>query len=155
MLLGAASAAAKTARGRTDPLAEFALRVREHMMISHSLPDPAFGRAQRTHGATFIVDVTFFRESLSEQNIVADISLAHETVKAVLAPLHYGNLDDIPDLAGKLTTTEFLCRYIFQQLADVIADGMLGEDGKAMSRLRVALRESHVSRAWYEGALPA
>ena len=135
-------------------MAEFALRVREHIMIAHSLPDPAFGRAQRTHGATFVVDVTFFRDSLNEKNIVVDISLAHEAVKTVLAPLHYGNLDDRPELAGQLTTAEFLCRHIFLQLADVIADGMLGDDGKAMSRLRVALRESHVSRCWYEDALP-
>jgi hypothetical protein len=31
---------------------------------------------------------------------------------------------------------------------------MLGEDGKALSRIRVTLQESHVARAFYEAALP-
>ena len=106
------------------------------------------------HGATFIVDVILFREKLSDKNIVVNIGLAHEVLRAVLAPLNYQNLDEKPELAGQLTTTEFLCRYIFDQLAEVIADGMLGEDGKALSRIRVTLQESHVARAFYEAALP-
>lgn len=136
------------------PLAEFALEVREHIMIAHSLRDPVFGRAEGLHGATFLVDVTFFRDTLSDKNIVVNIGHAHEVLKAVLAPLNYQNLDERPELARKLTTTEFLCRHIFEQLAEVIADGMLGEDGKALSRLRVTLQESHVARASYEGELP-
>jgi 6-pyruvoyl-tetrahydropterin synthase len=100
------------------------------------------------------VDVTFFRDKLSDKNIVVNIGHAHEVLKAVLAPLNYQNLDERPELARKLTTTEFLCRHIFEQLAEVIADGMLGEDGKALSRLRVTLQESHVARASYEGELP-
>ncbi len=135
-------------------MAEFALKVREHILIAHSLPDPAFGRAEGMHGATYIVHVTFFREELSDKNIVVNIGLAHEVLRAVLAPLNYRNLDEKPELAGKLTTTEFLCQYIFDQLVEVIADGMLGEDGKALTRLRVTLQESHVARASYECALP-
>ncbi len=135
-------------------MAEFAVKVREHILIAHSLPDPAFGRAEGMHGATFIVHVTFFREKLSDKNIVVNIGLAHEVLRAVLAPLNYQNLDAKPELAGKLTTTEFLCQYIFDQLAEVIADGMLGDDGKSLSRLRVMLQESHVARASYEGELP-
>ena len=140
---------------RTNPLAEFALQVREHIMIAHSLQDSAFGRAQGMHGCTFIVDVTFFRNGLNERNIVVDIGHAHEVLKAVLATLHYQNLDERPEFAGQLTTTEFLCRYIFNQLAEVLADGMLGPDGKALSRLRVTLHESHVASASFEDALPA
>lgn len=122
-------------------------------MIAHSLPDAAFGRAEGMHGATFIVNVTFFREKLNDKNIIVNIGLAREVLKAVLAPLNYQNLDRKTEFEGKLTTTEFLCRYIFDQLCDVIADGMLGDDGKALSRLRVTLQESHVARVWYEGAL--
>jgi 6-pyruvoyl-tetrahydropterin synthase len=136
-------------------MGEFALEVRDHIKIAHSLPDPAFGRSQGMHGATFIVDVTFFRKELSETNVVLNIGLAQEALKAALAPLNFGNLDETPELKGKFTTTEFLCRHIFEQLAELIADGMLGDDGKAVSRMRVSLRESHVARAWYESALPA
>ena len=134
-------------------MAEFAIEVREHILIAHSLPDPVFGRAEGMHGATFLVDVTFFREKLSDKNVVVNIGLAHEVLKAVLAPLNYRNLDEKPELDRQLTTTEFLCRYIFDQLVEVIADGMLGEDGKSLSRLRVTLQESHVARASYEGPL--
>ncbi len=135
-------------------MAEYAVEVRGHILIAHSLPDPAFGRAERMHGATLVVDATFFREKLSDKNIVINIGLAHEVLKAVLAPLNYQNLDEKPEFAGQLTTTEFLCRHIFDQLAEVIADGMLREDGKAVSRLKVTVQESHVARASYEGALP-
>jgi 6-pyruvoyl-tetrahydropterin synthase len=136
-------------------VAEYALEVRDHFMIAHSLADASFGRAQGMHGATFIVDVTFFRKELSETNIVVNIGLAHEALKAVLAPLNFENLDNAPELEGKLTTMEFLCRYIFDQFAALIDDGFLRDDGKALSRMRVALTESHVTRAWYEADLRA
>jgi 6-pyruvoyl-tetrahydropterin synthase len=136
-------------------MAEFALEVRDSVKIAHSLPDEAFGRAQGMHGATFIVDVTFFRKDLNEYNMVVNSGLAQEAVKAVLATLNYANLDGMPELQGQLTTTEFLARHIFNQLAEVIADGMLREDGKALTRIRVRLQESHVSSVYYEGELPA
>ena len=43
----------------------FSVEVRDRIMIGHSLPDPFFGPAQAMHGATFVVDVAFFRESLT------------------------------------------------------------------------------------------
>lgn len=131
----------------------YAVEVRDHIMIAHSLPDPAFGPAQATHGATFTVDVAFFRETLSRENWVVDIGRAAETLKKVLAPLNYRNLDEIEDFGNALTTTEFLCRHIFALIGQAIAEGDLGEDAKNVSRLRVTLHESHVARAWYEGAL--
>jgi 6-pyruvoyl-tetrahydropterin synthase len=136
-------------------MAEFALEVRDSVKIAHSLPDEAFGRAQGMHGATFIVDVTLFRENLNEYNMVVNSGLAHEALKAVLATINYANLDNIPEMKGQFTTTEFLARHIFTQLAEVIADGMLGADGKALTRIRVRLRESHVSGVAYEADLPA
>ena len=39
----------------------FALTVRDHIMIAHSLPDPFFGPAARLHGATLVVEVTWRR----------------------------------------------------------------------------------------------
>lgn len=134
-------------------MAEFAIEVREHIMIAHSLPRPAFGPAQALHGATFIVDAAFFRDGLNEDNAVADIGLAQAVLKRALEPLNYRNLDAAPGLEGQVTTTEFLCRTIFERLAEAIAAGELGPDGAALSRLRVTLHESHVARAWCEGAL--
>ena len=54
----------------------FSVEVRDRIMIGHSLPDPFFGPAQAMHGATFVVDVAFFRESLTRQNVVVDIGAA-------------------------------------------------------------------------------
>ena len=134
-------------------MAEFALEVRDHIMVAHSLPRPAFGPAQGVHGATFTVDVALFREGLNSDNIVVDIGLALTVLKSVLEPLNYKNLDELSELKGKLTTTEFLCRYIFEQLKAEIGQEKLGADSKAISRLRVTLHESHVAKAWFEDKL--
>ena len=52
----------------------FSVEVRDRIMIGHSLPDPFFGPAQGMHGATFVVDVAFYREKLTKQNVVVDPS---------------------------------------------------------------------------------
>jgi 6-pyruvoyl-tetrahydropterin synthase len=128
----------------------FALEVRDHIMIAHSLPHAFFGPAQNMHGATFIVDVAFFRPELDENKVGVAIGLASEALKAVLKPINYANLDNVPAFAGKLTTTEFLCRHIFDAMAAAMRAGDLGPGGRGVERLRVTLGESHVARAWYE-----
>lgn len=129
----------------------YAVEVRDRIMIAHSLPDPFFGPAQAMHGATFVVDVAFFRETLTRHNVVVDIGAALEVLGAVLKPLAYRNLDDIEAFRGRLTTTEFLCRHIFDAMAAAAKTGALGEDGKALSKLRVTLHETDLARAWFEG----
>lgn len=129
----------------------YALEVRDHMMIAHSLPGDFFGPAQKMHGATFVVDVAFFRETLDPHNVVVDIGLASEALAAVLKPINYSNLDEVPGFQGKLTTTEFLCRHIFDEMNKAIQSGQLGEDAQHLARIRVTLHESHVARAWFEG----
>ena len=37
----------------------YAVEVRDHIMIAHSLPSPVFGPAQGMHGATFTLDAAF------------------------------------------------------------------------------------------------
>ena len=133
----------------------FAVEVRDHIMIAHSLPSPVFGPAQGLHGATFIVDVAFFRETLDAHNVVVDIGLASQVLSAVLKSLNYANLDAVPALAGKLTTTEFLCRHIFDEMAGAIRGGRLGPDAENLASMRVTLHESHVARAWFEGPVSA
>ena len=84
--------------------------VREHVMIAHSFRGEVFGPAQRLHGATFVVDVAFFRETLGADNIVVDIGLALQVLHEILEPLNYRNLDELPGFAGKKTTSEFMAR---------------------------------------------
>lgn len=129
----------------------YAVEVRDRIMIAHSLPDPFFGPAQRMHGATYVVDVAFFREELTRHDVVVDIGAALEALRSVLRPLAYQNLDALPELEGKLTTTEFLCRHIFEAMARAAREGALGEDGKDLARIRVTLHETDLARAWFEG----
>ncbi|TPQ51675.1 hypothetical protein C2U72_07020 [Prosthecomicrobium hirschii] len=131
----------------------FAVEVRDHIMIAHSFRGAVFGPAQALHGATFVVDLAFFRENLDENGIVVDIGLAHDALKAVLGPLTYRNLDELPEFAGRNTTTEVLARHIFDAMAAAIARGDLGPDARAIAKLRVTLHESHVARAWYEAPI--
>jgi len=129
----------------------FAVEVRDHVMIAHSLPDPAFGPAQGLHGATYVIDVAFFRETLTAESVVVDIGLAAEALKEIVSRLNYANLDTLPEFAGKLTTTEFLAHYVYECLREACHSGGLGPAGVGLSALRVTLHESHVARAWFEG----
>ena len=133
----------------------YAVEVREHIMIAHSFKGALFGPAQALHGATFVVDVAFFREELAADGVVVDIGRAHETLKATLAPLNYKNLDELPQFAGRNTTTEFLSRHIFDAMAEAARAGRLGPGSEGVRRVRVTLHESHLARAWFEGPLRA
>jgi len=131
----------------------FAVEVRDHIMMAHSLPGEVFGPAQGLHGATYVVDVAFFRETLSSDGIVVDIGRAHEALKAALKPLNYANLDALPQFEGVVTTTEYLAKHIFDQIAEAARSGALGPGSEGLQKIRVVLNESHVARAWYEGGL--
>ncbi len=130
----------------------FAVEVRDHIMIAHSLPAEVFGPAQRMHGATFVVDAAFLAEALDAHGIVVDIGLATDALGAALAPLRYRNLDELPEFAGRFTTTEVLCRHVWEALAAAARDGGLGDGGR-LRRIRVTLHESHAARGWYEADL--
>ena len=131
----------------------YSVEVRDRIMIGHSLPDPFFGPAQNMHGATFVVDVAFFRPTLTKQNVVVDIGAALDVLNKTLKALNYQNLDALAQFAGVLTTTEFLCKYIFDAMAGAAKSGALGEDGAGLARIRVTLHETDLARASFEGAL--
>lgn len=129
------------------------VEVRDRIMIAHSLPDPFFGPAQHMHGATFVVDVAFFCEALTPHNIVVDIGAAFTVLNETLKPLAYQNLDALPQFQGKLTTTEFLCRYVFDAMRKAALEGALGAGGKDLTKIRVTLHETDLARAGFEGPL--
>ncbi|WP_458077207.1 6-pyruvoyl trahydropterin synthase family protein [Streptomyces sp. EMB26] len=131
----------------------FSITVRDHIMIAHSFRGEVFGPAQRLHGATFLVDATFRREQLDEDNIVVDIGLATQELGAVVGELNYRNLDNEPDFAGVNTSTEYLAKVIADRLAERIHKGALGEGAKGIVQIAVALHESHIAWASYERAL--
>lgn len=131
----------------------YKLNVRDHFMIAHSFRGEAFGPAQRLHGATYVVDATFKRETLDGDGLVVDIALATEQLKAVLDDLNYRNLDEVPEFEGKNTTTEFLAREIQERLVKAIHEGRLGPGAPGCASLEVTLNESHVAWASYEAAV--
>ena len=122
-------------------------------MIAHSFRGAVFGPAQALHGATFVVDAAFIADALDANGIVVDIGRALDTLKEVLQPLNYKNLDEVPAFKGKNTTTEFLTKYIFDRLAHHAREGDLGRPGRELRALRVSIGESHVARASYEAPL--
>ena len=131
----------------------FSVTVRDHMMIAHSLKGEVFGPAQRLHGATYVVDVTFRRATLDADGIVLDIGRAAEALHAVVGDLSYRNLDDEAVFAGANTTTEVLAQVIADRLADRARTGDLGDGARELDGLVVTLRESHVAWASYERPL--
>ncbi|CAL9377883.1 6-carboxytetrahydropterin synthase [Streptomyces sp. Tu 3180] len=131
----------------------FSITVRDHIMIAHSFRGEVFGPAQRLHGATFLVDATFRREQLDEDNIVVDIGLATRELGAVVGELNYRNLDNEPDFSGVNTSTEYLAKVIADRLAERVHKGALGEGAKGIAHIAVTLHESHIAWASYERAL--
>ncbi len=128
----------------------FGITVRDHVMIAHSFTGEVFGPAQRLHGATYVVDATFRRPDLDADNLVVDIGLATEQLRAVLGALNYRNLDEEPEFVGVNTSTEFLARVIADRLADAVHAGALGAGARGLTGLAVTLHESHVAWATYE-----
>ena len=118
------------------------LTVRDHVMIAHSLPHPSFGPAQNLHGATYVVELTLWRDTLTPESIVIDIGEAADVLGSALSDLNYRNLDEHPELAGTLTTTEAVARLVAERVATSLAS-------QGLSKLDVTLREHPDAGAGY------
>lgn len=113
-------------------------------MIAHSLPDPFFGPAQNLHGATYVADVEFMCQTLNKQQVVIDIGRAKLVVQQVLQTLNYQNLDELPQFQNQLTTTEFLAKYLHDQIKAACGAEFSG-------RIKVTLGETHDAWGSYQG----
>ncbi|RDV45146.1 6-carboxytetrahydropterin synthase [Leifsonia sp. ku-ls] len=129
----------------------YTVTVRDHMMVAHSFTGEAFGPAQRLHGATLVVDATFGADELDADGVVVDIGRASAALAEVTGALTYRNLDELPDFAGRNTTTEVLCRTIADRLAERVSASELG--GGAVTSITVTLHESHIAWASYSRTL--
>jgi 6-pyruvoyl-tetrahydropterin synthase len=131
----------------------FSVTVRDHLMIAHSFRGEVFGPAQRLHGATYVIDATFRRETLDDDNIVVDIGRATAELGSIVAELNYRNLDEEATFAGVNTSTEALAQVIADRLAERVQAGALGEAARQLVGIAVTLHESHVAWASYERPL--
>ena len=120
----------------------FHLTVRDHVMIAHSLPHPAFGPAQNLHGATYVVELTLWREVLAAESIVIDIGEAAQVLSNALSDLNYRNLDEHPELVGTLTTTEAVAQLVAERVAASLPN-------RGLTKLDVTLREHPDAWAGY------
>jgi 6-pyruvoyl-tetrahydropterin synthase len=131
----------------------FSLTVCDHIMIAHSFHGAEFGPAQKLHGATFAVEAEFRAPKLDHLQLLVDIGLAKTELRRVLDTLDYSNLDDNPLFKGINTTTEQMALHIHTLLAAACRDGRLGEGGRAVTALKILLRESPNAWAAYEEAV--
>ena len=132
----------------------YALAVSDHIMIAHSFTGEIFGPAQQLHGATYGVEVEFRQAKLDHNGLVCDIGLALKALHEVLGALNFKNLDEVAELRGKNTTTEFMAGEIFRRMKTRIVAGALGAGtAETLDSMRIVLRESPVAWASFEGAL--
>jgi len=129
------------------------VRVRERVMIAHSLRGELFGPAQRRHGATLIVEVELRGPDLTSEGVLVDIGRATTVLREILSSLAYCDLDEHPDFAGQNSTTEVVARWIFTQMAAAIRAGRLGPGAEGLTELVVDIAESDIARAGYGGQL--
>ena len=131
----------------------FSLTVCDHIMIAHSFQGAEFGPAQRLHGATYAVEAEFRAPKLDGHQLLVDIGLAKTELRKVLDTVDYSNLDENPVLKGINTTTEYMAYHIHTLLTEACRDGRLGQGGKAVTSLKVLLREAPTAWAAYEAAI--
>ena len=94
-----------------------------------------FGPATRLHGHTYRLDVVVSGERLNADGVLYDIGRLRKTVDALMAALHYRNLDEVPGLAGKNTTAEAVADYCWATLAPPLR-------GQGLASLLVRVWES-------------
>jgi 6-pyruvoyl-tetrahydropterin synthase len=131
----------------------YSLTVCDHIMIAHSFQGAEFGPAQRLHGATYAVEAEFRAPKLDHLNLLIDIGLAKTELRRILDTVDYHNLDTLPALGGQNTTTEFMAAHLHALLATALRNGAMGAGGRAVTSLKVLLRESPVAWAAFEGDL--
>ncbi len=137
------------------PYLPYTLAIRDSIMIAHSFHNnPNFGPAGGLHGATYTVDVEFASKELHpECNWVIDIGAASEMVADVLKEYNYKNLDEVFG-EGVMTTTEFMCKAVFDGVVKKLKDKQViseGDEKLFEGWIKVTLWESHKAWASFEG----
>ncbi|HTU60325.1 MAG TPA: 6-carboxytetrahydropterin synthase [Polyangiales bacterium] len=127
----------------------FTLTVSDHVMIAHSFADPFFGPAQRLHGATYTVEFGVLVPALNDHAVVMDIGALRATLRVVLDRIDYRNLDEHPDFAGKLSTTEQVAQFIADEMNERLQHFAADSAPRRPAELICTLRESPVAWASY------
>ena len=127
----------------------YSIKVRENILIAHSLPGDVFGPAQNMHGATYLVDVEFFADKLNKYNIIMDLGVVTNILKDTLKVYNYKNLDEVEEFKDIITSTEFLAKNICNKILNkLISD--YPSDYRILKKIKISLQESNVAWATYE-----
>ena len=97
-------------------------------------------------------DIVALEEELADR-LGTRVSILPGKKGAGRVVLDYSNLDDNPAFKGINTTTEYVAFHIHGLLAAACRDGRLGAGGKAVTGLKILLRESPNAWAAYEAAI--
>lgn len=124
----------------------FTLTLRDYLKCAHSLKGDIFGPAQLMHVITYEVEVKFVTPQLDEHGLIVDFAGAQSGLQELLGRYKFKNLDEIPELNGINTTTEWLCQHIQEELVQRMQGIFKGE-------LEVILRESPVAWTSYKSTL--
>lgn len=109
------------------------------LKLTHLLP--------QLHGATYVVDCEFrTSELVPKLNWVVDIGHASSVLRGVLSKYNYKNLDELEQFRGQNTTTEYMCKQVFDDICEEMKGSFVGE-------IRVQLAESHTAWASYTGTM--
>ena len=127
----------------------YSITVRNNILIAHSLPGDVFGPAQNMHGATYVVDAEFFAEKVNKYNIIMDLGVVTNILADVLKFYSYKNLDEVEDFKGKITSTEFLAKDIYDRICEQLKNNYL-EDYSLLHKIKITLTESNVAWASFE-----
>ena len=127
----------------------YSIKVRENILIAHSLPGEVFGPAQNMHGATYLVDAEFFTDKLNEYNIIMDLGVVTTILKDTLKIYNYKNLDEIDEFQNIITSTEFLAKNIYDKIVNKLKSDY-PNDYNILKKIKISLQESNVAWATYE-----
>ena len=127
----------------------YSIKVRENILIAHSLPGEVFGPAQNMHGATYLVDAEFFTDKLNKYNIIMDLGIVSTILKEILKTYNYQNLDELEEFKGIITTTEFLAEDICNKILSKLKNENINFYN-SLKKIKITLQESNVAWASYE-----
>ena len=127
----------------------YSIKVRENILVAHSLPGEVFGPAQNMHGATYLVDAEFFTDKLNEYNIIMDLGVVTTILKDTLKVYNYKNLDEVDEFQDIITSTEFLAKNICDKIVNKLKSDY-PNDYRILKKIKISLQESNVAWATYE-----
>lgn len=102
----------------------FEIGITDEFEAAHALKGD-FGPATRLHGHTYRVEVIAESREVDETGTFYDIGKLRTDLRAVLDEMHYRNLDDLPQMAGRNTTAEIVAQYIFKRIAMPLRDSRI------------------------------